>query len=114
MNIHWKILILIGVFIAAVFLTNPAMARRADTSLIAYDRWIAEDYRYQSWNTPANTVVTDPEYIADAEKFERNHEFGDGNAISAIFGVFDWIGKSVGSLVGLNAPDPYEDNSPVR
>lgn len=111
MNIYWKVLVVLGVFIGVGFFGNPVMARRFDTSLIAYDRWIAEDYRYQSWNTPGGVSVTDPDYIADAEKHEQLYEFGEAGPLAAIFGVFDWVGKSVGSLLGLQTDDPYEVNS---
>ncbi len=110
MNIHWKALVLLGVFIGAGFLANPVMARRYDTSLSAYDRWIAEDYRYQSWNTLDDACVTDPEYIADSEKLRQPCELGKFEPLNAIFGVFDWIGKSVSSLFGAQINDPYEAN----
>ncbi len=111
MNTHRKVFVLFVVFIAGVFLVTPVMARRFDTSLIAYDRWITEDYRLQTWDIPEDVSITDPEYVIGAEEIEQPSELGKFEPINAIFGVFGWIGKSVGSLFGVQTNDPYEANS---
>lgn len=109
MNRILKIIAVLAVFAGAGVFVNPVIARRYDTSLVGYDRWIAEDYRYESWNTPENYTV-EPIDIRDSR---RDVEFSVGGTldpVGAIFGVFNWITESVGSVFGAEVSDPYEAN----
>jgi len=108
-NRIFKIIAVFAVFAGSGVCVNPVMARRYDTSLVGYDRWIAEDYRYESWNTPQNYTVES----TDMKDSKRDVEFSEGgrlDPVSAIFGVFNWITESVGSVFGAEVSDPYEAN----
>lgn len=104
-----KFLILLAVIIVGIFV-NPVIARRCDTALIAYDRWIVEDYRYQSWNTPDSARIADRQYIRQAEKDVVISEYGDFRPVEAIFDAFRWVSESVGSVFGVQSSDPYRGN----
>lgn len=109
MNRNLKIIAMLAVFAGAGIFVNPVMARRYDTSLVGYGRWIAEDYRYESWNTPQNYTIES----TDIKDSRRDVDFSEGGTlepISAIFGVFNWITESIGSVFGAEVSQPYEAN----
>ncbi|MCF7955947.1 MAG: hypothetical protein K9M75_09120 [Phycisphaerae bacterium] len=115
MNKILKITALLAVFAAAVVFVNPVMARRYDTALIAYDRLITEDYRYESWNTQDNYAIesgdiTYRQYDAEAKRDVEYSEVGRLEPINAIFGVFNWISEYLGCVFGADVSDPYESN----
>ncbi|MBW8016288.1 MAG: hypothetical protein FVQ82_08885 [Planctomycetes bacterium] len=112
MNSVWKILFLLGVFIGGGLFVSPVMARRYDTSLIAYDKWIAEDYRYQIPDIEPDDVksggIADPELYDGVLNVTDFSDDGNFDPLGAIFGVFRWIGESVASIFGAEISDPYE------
>ena len=115
MNERWKILTLLAVFVCGGLIVNPVMARRYDTGLIAYDRWITEDYRYQNADmreaeAVESTGFTDPEFLSGVEDTMDFSGGGNFDPIGAIFGAIGWIGESIGSVFGVQADDPYDAN----
>jgi hypothetical protein len=108
----WKISLLLTVFITVGLFADPAMARRCDTSLIAYDVWIAEDYRNQIPDIDPVDVrsggIADPELYDGVANVADFSDDGNFDPVGAILGVFSWIGESVGSVFGAQASDPYD------
>jgi len=109
MDIRKKISVLLAVSVIAGLFAADVTARRYDTSMIGYDRWITEDYRYESWNTPRNFVI-ESDIFPDAKKEVDISEDGSLDPVGAVFGVFNWIGDTVGSVLGAQVDDPYQAN----
>lgn len=114
MNRILKIIAILAVFAGAGVFVNSAMARRYDTSLIAYDRWIIEDYRYQIPDIDPEDVrsggIADPELYDGVTNVTDFSDDGNFDPVGALFGVFNWITESVGSVFGAEVSDPYDAN----
>lgn len=114
MNRLRVILVLLAVFFGVGAFVNPVMARRADTFLIAYDRWIIEDYRYQLPEIQQEDFdsrgVTDPELFSGTANVVGLSKGSNFDPIGAVFGVFNWISESVGSVFGAQTSDKYDAN----